>query len=103
MTDVKAIALSALKCPVKRPLDQAWDCARRFAWRHTSAGNLRYDPDGAVDVMREELGSLVRKGVLVNWSVEVIERNYGVSLVVEAYWQRGPHALGHTRQVYLIQ
>lgn len=69
----KQLALDALKCPVRRALQTCWAEARQCAWRQTTANALVFDPDSAVDRMRELLGVCVCKGVLCYWELEVQE------------------------------
>ena len=75
----KAICLAAFKCPVHRALTEAWAKARPCAWRRTTANTLVFDPDGAVDAMRDELGRLVRERILVTWDLEVDESRFDSS------------------------
>lgn len=76
MNRAKAIALDALRSPVRRALDTAWACARLQAWRDTSTGRRIFDPDGAVDAMRVGLGALVRSHILEWWEIGVDESSH---------------------------
>jgi len=68
----KKLALEALRCPARHAVGQAWEEARRHAWRQ-GGNTILFIPDEAVDQMKINLGQLTRQGVLTWWELEVFE------------------------------
>lgn len=91
MNRAKKIALDALKCPVRRAVNDAFNRARPAAYQDLGHGHVVFTPSMGVDKLRQELDKLVRDKILKSWTLDV-ETEYPTKCHVDVKFT---YAQGH--------